>query len=68
MLIISIVVFWIYRKRRERRTCETIFDESTVPMTEQLNGIQPPPLYSDTSRKHEDETFDAIDLTCDHSG
>ena len=68
MLIISIVVFCIYRKRRQRRTCETIFDESTVPMTEQLNGIQPPPLYSDASRKHEDETFDAIDLTGDNSG
>ena len=37
-------------------------------MTEQLNGIQPPPLYSDASRKHEDETFDAIDLTGDNSG
>ena len=68
MLIISIVVFWTYRKRRQRRTCETIFDESTVPMTEQLNGIQPPPLYSDASWKHEDETFDAIDLTGDNSG
>ena len=68
MLIISIVVFCIYRERRQRKTCETIFDESTVPMTEQLNGIQPPPLYSDASRKHEDETFDAIDLTGDNSG
>ena len=68
MLIISIVVFCIYRKRRQRRTSQTIFDESTVPMTKQLNGIQPPPLYSDASRKHEDETFDAIDLTGDNSG
>ena len=67
MLIISIV-FCIYRKRRQRRTSQTIFDESTVPMTKQLNGIQPPPLYSDASRKHEDETFDAIDLTGDNSG
>ena len=68
MLVISIVVFCIYRKRRQRRTCETIFDESTVPMTEQLNGIQPRPLYSDASRKHEDERFDAIDVTGDNSG
>ena len=68
MLIISIVVFCIYRERRQRKTCETIFDESTVPMTEQLNGIQPPPLYSDASRKLEDETFAAIDLTCDNLG
>ena len=68
MLVISIVVFCIYRKRRQRRTSQTIFDESTVPMTEQLNGIQPRPLYSDASRKHEDERFDAIDVTGDNSG
>ena len=61
ILILSIAAFYIYLERRRRETFETIFDDSTVAMTKQTNGIQPPPL------SNADEIFDAIDLPCDNS-
>ena len=68
MLVISIAVFCIYRGRRQRKTSETIFDDSTVAMNGQSNAIQPTPWYSDVFWENADEKFDILGLDDDNLG
>ena len=63
LLVVCVALFFIIRKKREIRTPEVIFDDSTVPMVESQSEIQPFPVYNTTVPQNEDETFDQLDLS-----